>query len=151
MSRRELREHLFRMLFRKDFHDPAELEEQINYYMETMNELIDEDADNQDQPICFKDLPDEGDLVYLNQKFDKIIEKLDDIDAMLEEASSGWKLNRMGRVDLCILRLAVYEMKYDEEVPVKVAINEAVEIAKKYGEDQSPGFINGILAKLADE
>ena len=68
---------------------------------------------------------------------------------MLEEVSEGWKVKRMGKVDLAIMRLAVYEMKYDEEIPVRVAINEAVEIAKKYGQDSSPSFINGILAKVA--
>jgi len=54
----------------------------------------------------------------------------------------------MGKVDLTLIRLAVYEMKYDEDVPVGVAINEAVELAKKYGTDESPAFINGVLAKL---
>ena len=69
---------------------------------------------------------------------------------MIEEVSEGWKIKRMGRVDLSIMRLAVYEMKYDEDIPVRVAINEAVEIAKKYGQDNSPSFVNGILAKVAD-
>ena len=55
----------------------------------------------------------------------------------------------MGKVDLAILRLAVYEMKKDEDIPVSVAINEAVELAKKFGQDESPSFINGVLAKLA--
>ena len=55
----------------------------------------------------------------------------------------------MGKADLAILRLSVYEMLYDEDVPVKVAINEAVELAKKYGGDESPAFVNGILGKIA--
>lgn len=55
----------------------------------------------------------------------------------------------MGRVDLTILRLAVYEMKFDEDIPEKVAINEAVELSKKFGGDESPAFINGVLAKIA--
>ena len=55
----------------------------------------------------------------------------------------------MGKVDLTLIRLAVYEMKYEEDIPVKVAINEAVELAKQYGTDDSPAFINGVLAKLA--
>ena len=55
----------------------------------------------------------------------------------------------MGKVDLTILRLAVYEMKLDEDIPVKVAINEAVELAKKFGGDESPAFVNGVLAKIA--
>ena len=62
--------------------------------------------------------------------------------------AQGWKTKRMGRVDLTILRLALYEMLYDDEVPEKVAINEAVELAKKFGGNESPAFINGVLAKL---
>jgi N utilization substance protein B len=57
----------------------------------------------------------------------------------------------MGKVDLTLIRLAAYEMKYEEDVPVKVAINEAVELAKKYGTDDSPAFVNGVLARLAKE
>ena len=75
-------------------------------------------------------------------------EKIAEIDAMVNDVAQGWKTTRMGKVDLTIIRLAVYEMKYDEEVPVGVAINEAVELAKIYGAEDSPAFINGILAKL---
>ena len=78
------------------------------------------------------------------------MEQVEKIDSTIEEVSEGWKIKRMGRVDLSIMRLAVYEMKYDEDIPVRVAINEAVEIAKKYGQDNSPSFVNGILAKVAD-
>lgn len=131
MSRRELREHLFRMIFRKEFHDQIELNEQINFYFEELEE------------------PKDKDLIYLRDKFNKIIEKLDEIDACIEEESSGWKLSRLGKIDLTILRLATYELLFDEEIPTSVAINEAVEIAKVFGEDQSPSFINGVLAKIA--
>ena len=69
---------------------------------------------------------------------------------MLSAAASGWKLGRIGKVELALLRMAVYEMRYDDETPEKVAINEAVELAKKYGADASSGFINGVLAKLVE-
>lgn len=131
MSRREIREHLFRMLFRKDFHEDAELNEQIDLYFESLNE------------------PKEADLLYLKERFQKIIEMIPDIDVILSEASSGWKLNRMGKVDLTVMRLAIYEIKYDQDIPVKVAINEAVEIAKLFGGESSGAFVNGVLAKLA--
>ena len=78
-------------------------------------------------------------------------EDIPEIDEMLNRTTEGWKTTRMGKVDLAILRLAVYEMKFDEDVPVGVAINEAVELAKRFGRDQSPSFINGILGKLARE
>lgn len=133
MSRRELREHLFRMLFRKEFHKQTELNDQIDMYFETIEQ------------------PQEKDIIYLKEKFDKIMKLIDEIDGIIEEASSGWKLNRLGKVDLTILRLATYEIRNDEDIPTGVAINEAVELAKKFGEDQSPSFVNGILAKIANK
>ncbi|QHQ62771.1 transcription antitermination factor NusB [Anaerocolumna sedimenticola] len=133
MSRREIREHLFRMLFRKDFHEDTELKEQIDLYFESLEE------------------PKEADLLYLKERFHKINERIPEIDAILAEASSGWKLNRMGKVDLTIMRLAIYEIKYDNDIPTKVAINEAVEIAKIFGGDSSGSFVNGVLAKLAKD
>jgi len=131
MSRREIREHLFRMLFRKDFHEVTELNEQIDLYFDSLKE------------------PREDELHYLKERFQNIMEKIPDIDTILAEASSGWKLNRMGKVDLTIMRLAIYEIKYDKDIPTKVAINEAVEIAKIFGGDSSGSFVNGVLAKLA--
>lgn len=130
MTRRDIREHLFRMLFRKEFHEPSELNEQVEFYFETL-----EDAS-------------EVELEYIESRFKNITDKLGEIDVMLSEATSGWKLNRMGKVDLNIMRLATYEIKFDEEIPTKVAINEAVELAKKYGGDSSASFVNGVLAKV---
>jgi N utilization substance protein B len=130
MSRREIREHLFRMLFRKDFHDEVEMNEQIDLYFDSLEE------------------PKEKDLQYLKERFQSIITNISEIDKILEEASSGWKLNRMGKVDLTIMRLAIFEIKFDETVPDKVAINEAVEIAKIFGGDSSGAFVNGVLAKV---
>ena len=74
---------------------------------------------------------------------------LEEIDAMINEHTTGWKTGRMNKVDLSVLRLAVYEMKWDDEVPVKVAINEAVELAKNFSGDEGPAFVNGVLGKLA--
>ena len=76
------------------------------------------------------------------------MELIPEIDEKINQVAEGWKTRRMGKVELTILRLAVYEMQYDEEIPEKVAINEAVELAKKFGRDESPAFINGVLAKL---
>ncbi|KSV59318.1 transcription antitermination factor NusB [Acetivibrio ethanolgignens] len=133
MSRRELREHLFLMLFRRDFYETEELKEQMELYLEQLEK------------------PSEKDLVYLEKKFQTVLEYMQELDEKLSFVATGWKLNRMGKVELTILRLAVYEMEYDEDVPVKVAINEAVELAKKYGEDNSAGFVNGVLAKVAKD
>lgn len=131
MTRRELREQVFKMLFGVEFHDASELPEQLAVYEET------------------EEAWDVEDGAYISKKCTDIVEHLSEIDAAVNEVSEGWRTSRMGKVDLTLIRLAVYEMKYDEDVPVGVAINEAVELAKKYGTDDSPSFVNGILGKLA--
>ncbi len=108
-------------------------------------QVPDEDIEN---PPFFAS-PEEKELIA--GKAQAIAELAPQIDALLNETAKGWTTNRMGRADLAILRLAVYEMRYDDSIPVGVAINEAVELAKKYGEDESAAFINGILAKLVPE
>lgn len=131
MTRRALREQVFLMLFRVEFHSAEELNEQIELYKEQLESCS------------------EKDCAYIINKFKDIVLKLEEIDTAIGEASKGWKVRRMAKVDLALIRLAVYEMKYEEDIPVKVAINEAVELAKQYGTDDSPAFINGVLAKLA--
>lgn len=131
MTRRALREQVFLMLFRAEFHDAGELNEQIDLYKEQLEGC------------------NEKDIAYIVNKFKNIVGRLEEIDTAVGEASKGWKVSRMAKVDLALIRLAVYEMRYEEDIPVKVAINEAVELAKQYGSDDSPAFINGVLAKLA--
>lgn len=130
MTKREEREHLFKLLFCKDFHDAAELSEQVELYQEQ------------------RELESSEEFEPVKKNLDAIVAAEGTIDMILSDAASGWRLNRMGKAELTILRIAVYEMRYDEEVPEKVAINEAVELAKKYGNDSSAGFVNGVLAKL---
>ena len=130
MKRRELREHIFELLFRIEFNSWEEMPEQIRLFFADLEELKEEDQS------------------YIEAKYAHIVEKLPEIDKEIEETAKGWKLSRMGKVDLAILRLAVYETEFDDDVPVGVAINEAVELSKKFGGDDSPAFINGILAKL---
>lgn len=130
MSRRELREQIFKLLFRIEFNSSEEMPEQEQLFFED---------------TC---IADEADEAYISSKYHKIMEKLETIDQMLNERAENWNTARMGKVDLTILRLAVYEIAFDEDVPTGVAINEAVEIAKKFGQDASSGFVNGILAKF---
>ena len=132
MSRRELREQIFKLLFRGEFNQKEEMPEQMQLFFE--------EEENQ---------ADVADAAYITEKYNKIAEKLDDIDNALNEKVQGWNTARMGKVDLTILRLAVYEIMFDEEVPTGVAINEAVELAKKFGQDSSSAFVNGVLAKFA--
>lgn len=132
MKRTELREHIFKMVFGIEFNAPEEMTQQLKFYFEQL-----EDAK-------------ENDREYIESKAKAIAAKAEEIDALVNEQTTGWKTSRMNKVDLTILRLAVYEMKWDEDVPVSVAINEAVELAKKFGGEESPSFINGVLAKIAD-
>ena len=88
---------------------------------------------------------------YLKDRFCLIRDRLVEIDELISQTASGWKLNRMGMVDRNLLRLAAYEIRYDEEIPDKVAINEAVELAKTYGGEASGSFVNGVLAKLMEQ
>ena len=135
MSRRELREQIFKFIFRAEFYDTGELQEQEQLFFETFameeQEIKDEDAQ------------------YISAKSNKIIEKLDELDGMINQRAKGWTTQRMAKVDLTILRLAVYEIVFDDDVPTGVAINEAVELAKRFGQEESSGFINGVLAKFA--
>ncbi len=77
------------------------------------------------------------------------MDKLPEIDNLLNEKTTGWKTGRMNKVDLSILRLAVYEILWDEDVPQGVAINEAVELAKRFSSEEGPAFVNGVLARFA--
>ncbi|MFI3207867.1 MAG: transcription antitermination factor NusB [Eubacteriales bacterium] len=132
MTRSELREHTFKVVFGKAFDIGAEREEQISRYFKCEEEI------------------NESDKEFIENRCRLIDEKLDEIDDLLNERTTGWKTSRMNKVDLAILRLACFELKYDEEIPTGVAINEAVELAKKYSSDEGPAFVNGVLAKLVD-
>ena len=131
MSRRELREQIFKFIFRAEFNTMEEMPQQEELFFEDYElELSKKDAD------------------YISTKSNRILEKLDEIDSMINTKAKGWTTERMSKVDLTILRLAAYEIQFDEEVPAGVAINEAVELAKKFGQEESAGFVNGVLAKL---
>jgi len=130
MTRRELRENVFKMLFRVEFHEEGEMSGQLG--------MIDEELEN----------IKEEDSAYINNKCSDIIAKIPEIDEAINASTTGWKTTRMAKVDLSIIRLAVYEIKFEEDVPAKVAVNEAVELAKLYGTDNSASFVNGVLAKF---
>ena len=130
MSRREQREQIFKILFGVEFHSADELEEQIVLYMEVLGDIRKKDAD------------------YMTGKVRSIVEHMDEIDGMINQASKNWKTTRMAKAELSILRLAAYEIKYEDDIPVSVSINEAVELAKLYGSDHGPAFVNGILSGM---
>ncbi len=146
MTRRELREHCFKMLFSANFYSTEEAEQQLDSYFSAPEE-DETDAEGKTEVIHQVDL-EEKDREYLHRRVEEIMERIPELDEQLNQVAEGWKTRRMGKVELTILRLALYEMKNDDTIPEKVAINEAVELAKKFGGSDSPAFVNGILAKL---
>lgn len=122
MTRSVIREHIFKLLFRVEFHDAHELDGQIRLYMNELGTIS------------------EADCKYITEKTQTIAALLPEIDEKINSVSEGWPVNRLGKAELAIMRLAVYEMLYDEDIPVNVAINEAVELAKNYGGDNAPSF-----------
>lgn len=134
MTRREAREHVFRMLFLQNFHLPEERKEQMELYFEYWDTA---------QGL------EQADTAELDGRLESVTARLPELDQVIREVSVGWTPERMSRIDLSIVRLAAYEILMDEEIPTGVAINEAVELAKKFGGDHSPSFVNGILAKIA--
>lgn len=130
MNRREAREQLFTLLFRTQF---SSGEDYDGIYRE---ELI------------LRDLEDDE---YVRRVYYGIGEKLPEIDGLIAKYSSRWNSDRMSKVIRAVMRLAVYEMKYEDDIPVKVSLNEAIELAKKYDTEKAAGFVNGILNSVAQE
>ena len=133
MNRSAIRENAFKLIYSLEIQKTENLEEQIDLFFES-NNIDDEQAK--------KYIKDE--IFGINENLEEILK---DIEQNLKE---DWKLNRISKMDLSILKLAIYEIKYNE-IPYKVAINEAVELAKKYGEDKSKTFVNGILASIVKD
>ncbi len=133
MTRRSLREHTFLLLFQRDFYSIEEMEGQIKLYLslEDQEKLAKEDKEE------------------IRVRAEQAAGKTELLDERINAVAEGWKAGRMGKVELTILRLALFEILFDDTVPQGVAINEAVELAKKFGGDDSPAFVNGILGKLA--
>lgn len=96
-----------------------------------------------------EEINSQKDADYIEERCQSIREKIPEIDRLIDDNTVGWETARMGKVELTVLRLAVYEMRFDEDIPEGVAIDEAVEIAKQYGQDNSGGFVNAILGKIA--
>ncbi len=129
LSQSDKREQVFISLFLSGFYEEKEKDEAISNYYEMQN--------------FTEELSEQIRARYLGVK-----EHLGSIDALLQKYAIGWDLKRMGKAEISILRLAVYEILFDEAIPEKVAANEAVELAKKYGTNESYSFINGILGKV---
>ena len=133
MSRRKLREHLFKIVYLSAFNRAAEMPEQIRLYFDLNPEISEEDR------------------IFLEERYRILKGHLSEIDDLLNRTARGWKTNRFASCDLALLRVAVFEMRFDitGQVPEGVAINEAVELSKLYGGEESSSFVNGILGEIA--
>ena len=129
MTRRQIREEIFKLIFQIEFHDTEELPQQLRLSLEEETDLGEQQ-------------------VYVEDKCRDLMDKVQEIDDSINENVTGWKTSRMSKVDLSIIRLAVYEIRY-EKIDRAIAINEAVEIAKKYSGEQAASFVNGVLARIA--
>lgn len=127
MTRREAREELFKLVYEK------------NIRSESATELY--EAESLERDIGDK---------YIKSAFIGIFEKNEEIDALISENARGWKIHRLSKVTLAIIRISVYEMLF-ADIPVSISINEAVELAKKYADDSAPSFVNGILNTIAKQ
>ena len=129
MTRKMAREEAFILIFEKAFNDNS---------TEEILELAKEVRDLE---------PDE----YIEKVFFGVFQNVDEIDALIAEKAVGWKLSRISKTALSVLRLAIYEIKFFEDIPNSVSINEAVELAKKYATKEDSSFINGILSTIVKE
>lgn len=131
MTRKAARELCMKMLFEMLINKEYDIKILSNY-------LMDEDIQNLQEQ-------------YINTTINTTIIHIQEINALIEKYAIGWTLDRIAKVDLAILQLALVEILYNEEIPYNVSINEAVELAKKYSGDDSPSFINGILGKFIEK
>ena len=129
MTRKQAREEAFILIFEKEFNDDS-----LEDILALAEEVRDINTDD-----------------YIKKVFFGVYEKLYDIDDEISKNAVGWSIKRITKTALAILRLAIYEMKYFDEIPISVSINEAVELAKKYATKEDASFINGILSTISKQ
>ena len=133
MKRSAIRELAFQLIYSLEIQKPENLEEQIELYLEC--EEVEENEAKE----------------YIKDAVLGIKEHIDEIQGLIEKnLKADWKIDRISKIDLSLLKLAIYEIKY-KKIPYKVAINECLELSKKYGEESSKNFVNGILASVVKE
>ena len=145
MTRNTAREIAVHLAYEWSFSDlPVEefLDQQLS--AETFSDLAPEYE-------LYNEMPNEKQLLYIRRLVSGVSEHAAELDSYIEKYAQGWRFERISLVASAIMRVAMFEMLYMPDIPHGVAINEAVELAKRFGRDQSPSFINGILGKLARE
>ncbi|OOB75396.1 N utilization substance protein B [Clostridium haemolyticum] len=130
MNRRKSREIVMKLLF------------EMSINKEELKEIIHNFKENTDTSL--KDV----DFEYINKIIQGVQDNIETIDSKIEENLTKWKLNRLSKIDLTILRISTYEIIFVEDIPEKVAVNEGIELAKKYSAENSPAFINGVLGNM---
>lgn len=129
MGRKKARDNAFKCIYQIGFDFNLNLEDMLKHNYEE-NENTEEEKE------------------YISELLNGVVKNIDAIDEEILKNLKDWSIDRIAKVDLAILRLAIYEIKYIENIPVKVSLNEAVELAKMYGDDNSANFVNGLLAKV---
>ena len=133
MNRRNARKNAFFLVLQMDFNQKEEFEQARELFFDHQQEVEEEEKE------------------FILKETEGTKEHLAEIDEMISKKAKKWATGRMSKVDLAILRLAIYEICFSEEIPTSVAINEAIELAKKFSSDEAPSFINGILGSIAAE
>ena len=129
MGRRASREIAMKLLYQLEF-QKDDREEQINYVLDE-NSLIDKDRE------------------YVTDVIEGVAKNLSYLDKVIEDLSKGWNIGRISKVDLSIMRLSIYEICFRNDIPYSVSVNEAVELAKKFSNEDAGSFVNGILSKVS--
>lgn len=142
MSRRLARESAIKFLFSIDFNKEENLEEMLEDFFDTAREQKNDE---------YQDVLSSNDIEYAEEVIKGTIEELQTIDKLIQGNITGWTKDRIVKVDLAVLRLALYEILFRDDIPDSVAINEAIELAKKYSTDESGSFVNGVLGKIVRE
>lgn len=130
MERRKAREAVMELLFEREFNKDEEAVELLRLAEESRELVTDK---------------------YIESVYYGVIEHIDEIDALITSRAIGWNTGRMTKISLTVMRICVYEMKYCDDIPFNVSINEAVELSKKFDDEKAPAFVNGILNNIADD
>ncbi len=131
MKRRDARKHIFNLVFQTEFQDGENAEEILKTYEMEYADISEDCAG------------------YIKDEYKGIFGNINEIDDIIDRYASGWRVDRLAKTDLAILRIGVYELVFSEDIPDAVAVNEAVELSKAFSEEKAPAFINAVLAKVA--
>jgi len=131
MNRHDAREAALKMIYEASFHDE---DDSVLLYKNALDSLDIKEND-----------------AYLNKLFFGVLENTAELDEKIKENAVGWNFNRISKISVAIMRIAIYEMKYCDDVPTNAALNEAVELAKTYDEEKASSFVNGVLNAVAEK